>query len=157
LLRHYIDTYHFVVYVNVYVTIVLPGPSPDLNKPGENNMRELLTDAWALVVSIMSGLADVVGNTMALAIAKDPFWQGVEITIIIGAIAFKRKKVLALIDRIPVIGAALAYVPAKLDMIVERIVDGAVRAYRLVKSKVWDNAISWIKKVDSKIRKSSID
>jgi uncharacterized membrane protein YdfJ with MMPL/SSD domain len=136
---------------------VFPGSSPDLNKPGENNMRELLTDAWALVMSIMSGLADVVGNAVALAIAEDPFWRGVEITILVGILVLKRKKVLALIDRVPVIGAALAFVPAKLDMIGERIVGVAGHAYRLLKSKVWDNAISWIKKIDSKIRKNSIE
>lgn len=115
-------------------------------------MKELLKDAWAVVESTVSGLWEVAGDVIQLAIIEDPFWRGVEMTLIAGLLISKRHAILDIAEKTPIVGGILVYVPRKIDEGVDFLMCKVKEGMSWLRSKALDPVKSWISKADAKLR-----
>jgi hypothetical protein len=116
-------------------------------------MKELLKDAWAVVESTVSGLWEVAGDIIQLAIIDDPFWRGVEMTIIAGLLISKRHAIFDIAEKTPLVGGILVYVPRKIDEGINFLMFKLKEGMSWLRSKTLEPVKIWISKVDDKLRK----
>jgi len=115
-------------------------------------MKELFVDAWALIVSVFTGAFEVTKDVVDLAIVEDPFWRGVELTLLVGFVIMKRKSILDMLDRVPLVGGVLAFVPRKVDDGCDWLMLKVKTGLDFLKSKTIDPVRAWISKADKKLR-----
>ena len=115
-------------------------------------MLELINDSWNLLVTLLVSCWDIINSALSLVIIDDPFWRGVEFTIVALLIWRNRKDIIALIDSIPLLGGLLARGLAIADNIAEAAVEGSLGLWRLVKANTWDRLVKLVKKTDSDLR-----
>lgn len=115
-------------------------------------MKELFVDAWALIVSVLTGAVEVSKDAINLAIVEDPFWRGVELTLLVGLAVMKRKAIMDALDRVPLVGGVLVYVPRKVDAGCDWLLGKAKAGLDFLKSKTIDPVMAAISKADKKLR-----
>jgi len=115
-------------------------------------MKELFVDAWALLVSVLTGAVEVSKDAVQLAIIEDPFWRGVEMTLLVGLAIMKRKAIMDALNRVPLVGGVLVYVPRKVDAGFDWLLGKAKAGLDFLKSKTLDPVLSWVRKADKKLR-----
>jgi len=116
-------------------------------------MLELAIDLWVLIITTLISLWAVLGKVVDLIIINDPFWAGVEATLIVLIVWNNRKELIRLVDRIPLLGALVAKVLNLADEAVEFILSKLHSSWVSVRSKTWDRLVSWILNTDKELRK----
>ena len=119
----------------------------------ETCMLELAIDLWVLIITTLISLWAVLGKVVDLIIINDPFWAGVEATLIVLIVWNNRKELIRLVDRIPLLGALVAKVLNLADEAVEFILSKLHSSWVSVRSKTWDRLVSWILNTDKELRK----
>ena len=71
-------------------------------------MLELLRDGWALLETIVGSCWDIIQSALSLVIINDPFWRGVELTIVVLLLWRNRKAVISGVDGVPLLGGLVA-------------------------------------------------
>ena len=115
-------------------------------------MKELLKDIWAVLESTAKGLWDVTGDLAQLAWVEDPFWRGVVMTLAVGAIVMKRHAIMAALDKIPLVGGVLVFVPRKIDEGAGFVMRKVKEGLAWLKGKTIDPVASWVSKADKDLR-----
>ncbi len=115
-------------------------------------MLELISDAWNLVVTLLLSCWNILESVAGLVIIDDPFWRGVECTIIALLIWKNRKSIIAGVDSIPLLGGLLARCLFVADEIAETVLDASLGLWQLVRSNTWDRLVKLIKKTDDNLR-----
>ena len=115
-------------------------------------MKELLKDIWAVIESTAGGLWDVAGDLAQLAWVEDPFWRGVVMTLVVGALVMKRHALMAALDKIPLVGGVLVFVPRKIDEGAGFVMDKIKEGLSWLKGKTIDPVKSWVSKADKDLR-----
>ena len=115
-------------------------------------MLELLNDLWSLILTLFVAVWNVLCSLVDLIIIADPFWRGVELTIITLVVWNNRKELISLIDRIPLLGGLLAKGLNLADASAEYILSKAHAAWVAVRANTWDRAVSFILKTDADLR-----
>ena len=111
-------------------------------------MKELLKDIWAVLESTVKGLWEVGGDVAQLAWVEDPFWRGVVMTLVVGAMISKRHAIMAGLDKIPLVGGVLVFVPRKIDEGAGFLMRKVKEGLSWLKSKTVDPVASWVSKAD---------
>ena len=57
-------------------------------------MLELLQDGWDLIATLAISVWNILGSMLNLVIVDDPFWRGVELTILVLLIWNNRKELI---------------------------------------------------------------
>ena len=115
-------------------------------------MLELLNDAWNLILTILLSCWDILHSAVGLVIIDDPFWRGVECTIIALLIWRNRKEIIEVIDAIPLLGGLVARGLVIVDDIAETAVGAGLGLWEVVRSNTWDRLVKLVKKTDSNLR-----
>ena len=116
-------------------------------------MLELITDFWVLLTTLLISLWDVLKSAVNLVIIDDPFWCGVELTILTLVVWNNRKELISLIDRVPLLGALIARGLSLGETLVELILGKAHSFWVSIRSRTWDRLVSAILKADEDLRK----
>ena len=115
-------------------------------------MLELLKDAWDLVATLVLSVLDILGSAVNLVIIDDPFWRGVQLTIITLLLWNNRKAVISAVDSVPLLGGLVARGLSLADDLSERLLEKGSGLWLLVKSNTWDKLVKLVKKTDSDLR-----
>ena len=115
-------------------------------------MRELLSDAWGLISTVLSSAWDILSAGAELAIVDDPFWRGVEVALLCALLYRHRKGLIAAADRVPLLGGALAWVLGRADWAADWLEAQAARVWNVVRSQTWDRLIALVEKADKDLR-----
>ena len=115
-------------------------------------MLELLSDVWNLVATVLSSCWDILESAASLVIVDDPFWRGVQFTIIALLTWNNRKELIQLIDRVPLLGGLLARGLKLADSAAEMIKEKLDAAWELVRSNTWDRLVKLVLKTDDDLR-----
>lgn len=115
-------------------------------------MKELLKDIWAVLESTARGLLEVTGDVAQLAWVEDPFWRGVVMTLAVGGLIMKRQQLMAMLDKIPLVGGVLVFVPRKIDEGAGFVIGKIKEGLSWLRSKTIDPVKSWVSKADKDLR-----
>tara|TARA_B100000900_G_scaffold391772_1_gene386679 strand:+ start:873 stop:1223 length:351 start_codon:yes stop_codon:yes gene_type:complete len=115
-------------------------------------MLELLKDGWDLVVTLIVSIWDILGGAVNLVIIDDPFWRGVELTLMALVIWNNRKELIQLIDRIPLLGGLVARGLELTESAAEYLLDKSHGLWYRIRSNTWDKAVNFILKADKDLR-----
>ena len=115
-------------------------------------MLELISDTWNLLLTLLLSLWNILVDAVNLVIIDDPFWRGVECTIIFLLIWRNRKELIDIIDAIPLLGGLVARGLVIIDDIAETGVEAALGLWETIRSNTWDRLVKLIKKTDSDLR-----
>lgn len=115
-------------------------------------MLELLRDGWDLAVTLIVSAWDILGSAVNLVIIDDPFWRGVELTLLALVVWNNRKELIQLIDRIPLLGGLVARGLELSESAAEYLLDEAHSLWHLIRSNTWDKAVNFILKTDKDLR-----
>ncbi len=115
-------------------------------------MLELINDAWDLLVTLLLSCLNILESVGSLVIVDDPFWRGVECTIIALLIWRNRKALIAGIDKIPLLGGLVARCLVIVDEITENVIEASIGLWEIIRSNTWDRLVKLIKKTDSDLR-----
>ena len=115
-------------------------------------MLELISDAWALIVTLLVSCWNILESVVGLVIIDDPFWRGVECTIIALLIWRNRKEIIAGIDSIPLLGGLVARCLVVADELAEAALDTSLSLWDWVRSNTWDRLVKLVKKTDDNLR-----
>ena len=115
-------------------------------------MKELLKDIWAVLESTARGLLEVTGDVAQLAWVEDPFWRGVVMTLAVGGLIMKRQQLMAMLDKIPLVGGVLVFVPRKIDEGAGFVMGKIKEGLSWLRSKTIDPVKSWVSKADKDLR-----
>lgn len=116
-------------------------------------MIELAIDLWVLVMTTLISAWTVLGKAVDLIIINDPFWAGVEVTLLTLLIWNNRKELINLIDRIPLLGALVAKGLNLADEVAELVIGKLHSFWVSIRSRTWDRLVSWILDTDKELRK----
>ncbi len=115
-------------------------------------MLELLRDGWDLVATLIISVWDILGSAVNLAIVDDPFWRGVELTLLALVVWNNRKELIQIIDRIPLLGGLVARGLELSEGGAEYLLDKGLDLWHLIRSNTWDKAVNFILKTDKDLR-----
>ena len=115
-------------------------------------MRELLSDAWGLVATVLSSVWDILSAGAELAVIDDPFWRGVEVALLCALLYRHRKGLVAAVDRVPLLGGALAWVLGRVDWAADWVETQAARVWNVVRSQTWDRLVDLVGRADREMR-----
>ena len=115
-------------------------------------MLELLNDAWSLIVTLLLSCWNILEDVGSLIIIDDPFWRGVECTIIVLLLWKNRKSIIAGIDAIPLLGGIVARCLVVVDEITENLLEASLGLWELVRINTWDRLVKLVKKTDDNLR-----
>ena len=115
-------------------------------------MLELLQDGWDLIATLAISVWNILGSTLNLVIVDDPFWRGVELTVLVLLTWNNRKELIELIDRIPLLGGLVSRGLKLADRGAEIVVEKLGSLWESVRSKTWDKAVKFILKTDKDLR-----
>ncbi len=115
-------------------------------------MLELLKDSWDLIITILLSCLDIVQSALSLVIIDDPFWCGVEFTIVALLIWNNRKELIKLINRVPLLGGLAARGLIIVESSAEIVMEKINLLWCFVRSNTWDRAVSFISKTDKDLR-----
>ena len=115
-------------------------------------MLELLKDGWDLLATVLVAVWDILGSVISLVVIDDPFWQGVEFTIVT-LLAWKhRALIIDTVDRVPLLGGLLARGLKLADSFSNYLLEGTSSVLGFVKANTWDRLASLVKKADKDLR-----
>ena len=115
-------------------------------------MLELISDAWNLVVTLLLSCWNILESVVGLVIIDDPFWRGVECTIIALLVWKNRKAIIEGVDSVPLLGGLVAKCLVVADEIAETVLDASLGLWELVRSNTWDRLVKLVKKTDDNLR-----
>ena len=115
-------------------------------------MLELLNDGWNLVVTLLLSCWNKLQSAGNLVIVDDPFWRGVECTIIALLLWNNRKAIIEGVDSVPMLGGLVAKCLVVADEIAETALEAALGLWELVRSNTWDRLVKLVKKTDDNLR-----
>ena len=115
-------------------------------------MLELLRDGWDLIATIFIAAWDILGSALNLVIIDDPFWAGVEFTIVVLLIWNNRKELIQLVDRVPLLGGLAARGLNLADSGAELVLDKSLKLWQTLRANTWDKAVKFILKTDKNLR-----
>jgi hypothetical protein len=115
-------------------------------------MLELLNDGWNLIVTLLLSCWNILESIGSLVIIDDPFWRGVECTIIALLIWRNRKAIIAGVDSVPLLGGLVAKCLVVADELAETVLDAALGLWDLVRTNTWDRLVKFVKKTDDNLR-----
>lgn len=115
-------------------------------------MLELLSDAWALLITLLVSCWNILESAVSLVIIDDPFWRGVEFTLVALLIWKNRKEIIVGIDAIPLLGGLVAKCLVVVDDLGEAILGAGLSLWNWVRSNTWDRLIKLVKKTDENLR-----
>ncbi len=115
-------------------------------------MLELLKDSWGLIITILSSCLDIVQSALSLVIIDDPFWRGVEFTIVALLLWQHRKAVISGVDSVPLLGGLVARGLSLADELAEKILEKGSQLISFVHVNTWDRLVKLVKKADSDLR-----
>ena len=116
-------------------------------------MLELLNDTWNLLLTLLVSCWNILQDVASLVIIDDPFWRGVELTIIALLVWNNRKKIISAVDNIPLLGGIVARCLVVADEITEAALDASLSLWELVRSNTWDRLVRLVKKTDDNLRR----
>ena len=115
-------------------------------------MFELLSDGWDLVATLLVSAWEILGSALNLVIIDDPFWRGVELTLLVLIAWNNRKELIQLVDRIPLLGGLVAKGLELTESGTEYLLDKAHGLWHRIRSNTWDRAVKLILKADKDLR-----
>ena len=115
-------------------------------------MKELLKDLWALIESLAVAGWDILCSAAQLVYVEDPFLRGVVTTLVAGLLIMKWKQIESFLDRVPVIGGLLVFLPRKLREGVGFLSRKAKEGLSFLKSKTIDPVSRALSKADKDLR-----
>ena len=115
-------------------------------------MIELLFDVGNLIGVLVVSIWEILVSATNLIIIDDPFWRGVELTLLVLVAWNNRKELIQLIDRVPLLGGLVARGLELSESAAEYLLDKAHDLWHLVRSNTWDKAVSFILKTDKNLR-----
>ena len=115
-------------------------------------MLELLQDVSNLVGILIVSIIDIIAGTFNLVIVDDPFWRGVELTLLTLVVWNNRKELISLIDRIPLLGGLVARGLKLAETCAEYVIKKLKNFWFLIRSKTWDRAVKFILETDKELR-----
>ncbi len=115
-------------------------------------MKELLVDIWGVVAAVWIAGYDIVNSVLSLVVIDNPFWRGVELTLIAVAVWHHRKALIALVDKAPLLGGLAARGLSLVDDAVDGAMELVAMCLQAIKSKTWDKIAARVKKTDKDLR-----
>jgi len=115
-------------------------------------VKELLIDVWGVVTAVLLAGYGIVHSVLSLVIIDNPFWRGVELTLIAVMIWHHRKALIAMVDRVPLLGGLTARLLRLVDDTADVAVELVVMSLKALKSKTWDKLAARVKKTDEDLR-----
>ncbi len=115
-------------------------------------MIELLKDGWDLIATLVVSAWEILASALNLVIIDDPFWRGVELTLVALVVWNNRKELIQLIDRVPLLGGLVARGLSLVESGAELLIDKASSLWNTVRAQTWDKAVSFILKADKDLR-----
>ena len=114
-------------------------------------MKELLNDILAVIESAAMGAWEITGDLFRLAMIEDPFLRGAATALVAVALISKRKAVMSVLDRIPIVGGVLVYVPRKIDEGFDFVMDKLKLGLGWMRDKLAPIK-AWVSKADKDLR-----
>jgi len=115
-------------------------------------MLELLKDGWDLIATLAVSIWEILASALNLVIIDDPFWRGVELTLVALVVWNNRKELIQLIDRVPLLGGLVARGLLLAESGTELLIDKASDLWTTIRTNTWDKAVSFILKTDKDLR-----
>ena len=115
-------------------------------------MGELLLDLGNLIGVLFVSIWEILVSATNLVIIDDPFWRGVELTLLTLVVWNNRKELIELVDKVPLLGGLVSRALKLSESGAEYLLDKAHSFWNLVRSKTWDKAVSFILKTDKDLR-----
>ena len=115
-------------------------------------MLELLRDGWDLLLTIVLSCWDIIQSALSFVIIDDPFWRGVQLTLVALLLWKNRKAVIVGVDSVPLLGGLVARGLSLADDLSEQLLEKGSNLWLLVKSNTWDRLVKLVKKTDSELR-----
>lgn len=115
-------------------------------------MKELLVDMWGVVAAVLLAGYGIVNSVLSLVIIDNPFWRGVELTLIAVVVWHHRKALIAHVDKVPLLGGLTARGLGLVDDAVDGAMELIVMGLQAIKSKTWDKIAARVKKTDKDLR-----
>ena len=111
-------------------------------------MRELITDAWGLVAAVLTSGWEILRSALSLVVIDDPFWRGVELTLVALLVWRHRKALIAAVDSVPLLGGLVAKGLSFADDAAEGALELADVVWAKLRSSTWDKLVARIKSAD---------
>ena len=115
-------------------------------------MKELLVDMWGVVTAVLLAGYNIINSVLSLVVIDNPFWRGVELTLIAVVVWHHRKALIALVDKVPLLGGLAARGLSLVDDAVDGAMELVAMGLQVIKSKTWDKLVARVKKTDKDLR-----
>ena len=115
-------------------------------------MLELLRDSWSLLGTLLTSVWDILRDVASLVVIDDPFWRGVELTVLALLVWRHRKALIALVDGIPLLGGLVARGLSLLDRGVEWGLNIGAQSWDWLRSNTWDRLAVLVRRADDDLR-----
>lgn len=115
-------------------------------------MIELVRDVWGLLVTLLVSCWDIIQSALSVVIVEDPFWRGVECTIIALILWKNRRAIIETIDGIPLLGGLLARGLIIVNDVSEFVLDTGLSLWNLVVDNTWGRLVKLVKRADEDLR-----
>ena len=115
-------------------------------------MRELITDAWGLVAAVLTSGWEILRSALSLVVIDDPFWRGVELTLVALLVWRHRKALIAAVDSVPLLGGLVARGLALANDAAEGAIELVNLGWDRLRSSTWDKLVARIKRADEDLR-----
>ena len=89
---------------------------------------------------------------MSLVVVDDPFWRGVEVTVLALLVWRHRKALIAWVDGVPLLGGLVARGLSLVDLGAERGLNLGARALGWLRSQTWDRLVGLVRRADKDLR-----
>ena len=115
-------------------------------------MLEIIGDLWALLITLLISCWNILESALSLLIIDDPFWRGVELTIVVLLVWKNRRELIDLIDKIPLLGGLLSKVLNLSNDASEYVLGTAHTLWEKIRSNTWDRLVKAILDTDKDLR-----
>ena len=115
-------------------------------------MKELLVDVWGLALTLVVSVWSILEAAVSLVVIDDPFWRGVELTLVALLVWRNRKALIAWVDGVPLLGGLVARGLSLVDLVAERGLNLGVQGWEWIRSQIWDRLVSLVRRTDKDLR-----
>ena len=115
-------------------------------------MLELLRDGWNLLGTLLTSTWDILRDVVSLVVIDDPFWRGVQLTVLALLVWKHRKALIERVDGIPLLGGLVARGLSLLNRGAEWGLNIGVRSWDWLRSNTWDRLAGLVRRADRDLR-----
>ena len=115
-------------------------------------MKELLVDVWGLLLTLVVSAWSILEAAVSLVVIDDPFWRGVEVTVLALLVWRHRKALISWVDGVPLLGGLVARGLSLIDLGAERGLNLGAQGLEWLRVQTWDRLVGLVRRADKDLR-----